>query len=150
MMQTDTTAAVLEDLIQTLEDGRKGFEQTADHLTDQADRSIPDRMRVFADQRANFSSELRSLASAHGYTIDEDGSMVAAMHRGWIGLKDALTGDNPSAVLGAAESGEDHAVSEYEQALEKDLPTDVRTVIERQATEVKTVHDEVRNLRDSV
>ncbi|HEX5695902.1 MAG TPA: PA2169 family four-helix-bundle protein, partial [Acidimicrobiia bacterium] len=98
----------------------------------------------------NFSTELRSIASVQGFDISEEGSLAGTMHRGWIGLKDALTGDNPAAVLGAAESGEDHAVSEYEQALEKDLPTEIRTVIERQATEVRRAHDEVRNLRDSL
>ncbi|MGH8913108.1 MAG: ferritin-like domain-containing protein [Acidimicrobiia bacterium] len=149
-MQADTTAGVLGDLIQTLEDGRKGFEQTADHLESQADRSITDRMRAFAEQRSSFSSELRSLAARQGFTIDEEGSMTGAMHRGWIGLKDALTGNDASAVLGAAESGEDHAVSEYEEALSQDLPAEIRTVIERQAIEVSRAHDEVRNLRDSL
>ena len=149
-METNSTAAVLEDLIQTLEDGRMGFEQTAEHLADQADRSVTDRMLTFAEQRASFSTELRTLASVQGFTIDEDGSLAGSMHRGWIGLKDALTGDNPSAVLGAAESGEDHAVAEYEQALEKELPAEVREVIQRQATEVRMAHDEVRNLRDSL
>ena len=148
-MQTDTTA-VLEDLIQTLEDGKKGFEQTADHLETQADRSVTEKMRQFAQQRASFSTELRSLASQHGFTINEEGSLTGTMHRGWMGLKDALTGDDASAVLGAAETGEDHAVSEYEQALEMELPTEVRSVIERQATEVRRAHDEVRNLRDSL
>ena len=148
-MQTDTTA-VLEDLIQTLEDGKKGFEQTADHLETQADRSVTDKMRQFAQQRASFSTELRSLASQQGFTISEEGSLTGTMHRGWMGLKDALTGDDASAVLGAAETGEDHAVSEYEQALEMELPGEVRTVIERQATEVRRAHDEVRNLRDSL
>ena len=148
-MQTDTTA-VLEDLIQTLEDGKKGFEQTADHLETQADRSVTEKMRQFAQQRASFSTELRSLASQQGFTISEEGSLTGTMHRGWMGLKDALTGDDASAVLGAAETGEDHAVSEYEQALEMELPSEVRTVIERQATEVRRAHDEVRNLRDSL
>jgi len=148
-MQTDTTA-VLEDLIQTLEDGKKGFEQTADHLETQADRSVTEKMRQFAQQRASFSTELRSLATQHGFTISEEGSLTGTMHRGWMGLKDALTGDDASAVLGAAETGEDHAVSEYEQALERELPTEVRSVIERQATEVRRAHDEVRSLRDSL
>ena len=148
-MQEDTTA-VLEDLIQTLEDGRKGFEQTAEHLEGQANSSVAGRMREFAKQRAAFSSELRSLASDQGLTIEEEGSLTGTMHRGWIGLKDALTGEDPSAVLGAAETGEDHAVSEYEQALGAELPAEVRTVVQRQATEVRLAHDEVRTLRDAL
>lgn len=148
-MQTDTTAAVLEDLIQTLEDGRKGFEQAADHLEGKADEAITDRMRTFAEQRADFSSELRSLATIQGFDIDETGSITGTMHRGWIGLKGALTGDDPAGVLGAAEAGEDHAVAEYEDALTKDMPPEVKSVIERQAIEVRRAHDQVRNLRDS-
>ncbi len=148
-MQEGTTA-VLEDLIQTLEDGRKGFEQTAEHLEGQANNSVAGRMREFAEQRATFSTELRSLASDQGLTIEEEGSLTGTMHRGWIGLKDALTGEDASAVLGAAETGEDHAVSEYEQALETELPSEIRTVVERQATEVRRAHDEVRTLRDTL
>lgn len=147
-MATDTTGTVLESLIQTLEDGRKGFEQVADHLEGQDDGAIIDRMRTFAEQRADFSSELRSLATFQGIDVDESGSIAGTMHRGWLGLKDALTGDDPTAVLGAAETGEDHAVSEYEEALNHELAPQVRSVIERQAIEVRRVHDQVKNLRD--
>jgi uncharacterized protein (TIGR02284 family) len=64
-------------------------------------------------------------------------------------LKDALTGYDPHAVLAAAEMGEDHAVEEYEDALEEvDLGDDLRNLIARQAGDVQRVHDQVRNLRD--
>ena len=149
-METDTIGSVLEDLVQTLENGHKGFEQAADHLEGQAGTAVVERMRTFSEQRADFSSELRSLASMHGITIADGGSVAGAVHRGWIGMKDALTGDDPTAILGAAETGEDHAVTEYEEALEQDLPNEVRTVIQRQATEVRKAHDEVRALRDNL
>ena len=54
------------------------------------------------------------------------------MHRGWLSLKDALTGDDAGAVLKAAATGEDHAVSEYEKALEMDLSAGFREVVARQ------------------
>ena len=38
---------------------------------------------------------------------------------------------------GAAETGEDHAVSEYEQHSVTELPAEVWTVVQRQATEVR-------------
>jgi uncharacterized protein (TIGR02284 family) len=148
-MQTDPTAAVLEDLIETLEDGRKGFEQAADRIEDSDDPAIAIDLRRFAQQRAEFSVELREIASRHGFDIEEEGSAAGALHRGWIALKDAVSGDDPKAVLEAAEEGEDHAVSEFEDALEKDLPADVRSVVERQAQSVRAAHDRVRSLRDS-
>jgi uncharacterized protein (TIGR02284 family) len=149
-MQTDTVGTVLEDLIQTLEDGHQGFDKVAEHLEGQANGSVAERMRSFAEQRADFADELRSLAAMHGIELNDSGTIAGAVHRGWIGLKDAVTGDDASAVLGAAETGEDHAVSEYEEALEMDLPAEVRTVIQRQAAGVKQAHDEVRNLRDTL
>lgn len=148
-MQTDTTAAVLEDLIETLEDGRKGFEQAAERIESSDEPSIAIDLRRFSQERAEFSVELREVATRYGFEIDEEGSMAGSLHRGWLSLKDALTGDDPKAVLEAAETGEDHAVSEFEDALQKDLPADVRSVVERQARAVRNAHDEVKALRDT-
>lgn len=148
-MQMEETAAVLEDLIETLEDGRKGFDQAAERLEDSDHRGIAVDLRRYAQERADFSVELRNVAAQHGIDIAEEGSIGGALHRGWLTLKDALTGDDPTAVLGAAETGEDHAVAEFEDALGKDLPVEVRSIIERQAASVRRAHDEVKRLRDT-
>jgi uncharacterized protein (TIGR02284 family) len=143
------SAKVIEDLIETLEDGRKGFEKAAERLEKDGRADIADRMRAFSQERARFSQELRDLAAREGVEIQEDGSMAGALHRGWITLADALTGDDPSAVLSAAESGEDHAVAEFEKALtSSELDAAVSSVVARQAAEVKAAHDEVRTFRD--
>jgi uncharacterized protein (TIGR02284 family) len=52
------------------------------------------------------------------------------------------------AVLAECERGEDAAKAAYEAALQKSLPTNVRTLIERQYEGVKANHDRVRNLRN--
>jgi uncharacterized protein (TIGR02284 family) len=148
-MKTDTTKKVIGDLIETLEDGRKGFAQAADKIAESGQTDIAASLRTFGDQRADFAAELRQLAADQGIELDGSGSMAGAMHRGWISLKDALTGDDPHAVLAAAETGEDHAVGEYRDALDQELPGPVLSVISRQATAVQAVHDNVRTLRDS-
>jgi uncharacterized protein (TIGR02284 family) len=66
-----------------------------------------------------------------------------------MSMKDALTGSDPHAILAAAERGEDHAVAQYREALNEDLPAPIRTVVSQQATAVKTAHDQVRDLRDA-
>ena len=67
-----------------------------------------------------------------------------------MAVKDAVTGSDAGAVLDVAEQGEDHAVAEYERALDSDeLSIDLRDVIQRQYASVKAAHDEVRTLRDS-
>lgn len=77
-----TATQILEDLVETLEDGAKGFEQAADLLADgEGATSLVTEMRTFAEQRRRFSAELRELASRNGEAIAEDGSAGGAIHR---------------------------------------------------------------------
>jgi uncharacterized protein (TIGR02284 family) len=55
-----------------------------------------------------------------------------------------------AAVLAECERGEDVAKTAYEDALKKDLPADVRSMIEREYEGVKQHHDRVRQLRNAV
>ncbi len=142
-----TVNQVLEDLVETLEDGKKGFRQAADQL-DEERPDVAGRLRQFADEREQFSAELREIASSEGMDIVEEGSVAGSVHRGWIALKDALAANDTHAVLAAAETGEDHAVAEFEAALEEELPSQIREIIARQAMAVKEAHDAVRALRD--
>lgn len=141
--------AVTKDLLETLADGQEGFEKAAEKLADSDMPEIASTFRRFSGQRAQFATELQELARAYGDQVDSSGSVAATFHRGWMAIKDALSGSDPKGVLDAAEQGEDHAVSEYEDALAKDLSPTLRNVVERQANEVRAAHDEVRRLRDS-
>jgi uncharacterized protein (TIGR02284 family) len=141
---------VTKDIMETLEDGRKGFLEAAEKLqsTDQA--ALAQTFRDFSSQRAAFFSELEQMAANYGDDIDESGSATAALHRGWMALKDALAGSDAEGVLDVAEQGEDHAVAEYKRALDHDdLSPELRAVLARQFTEVKATHDRVKAARDS-
>jgi uncharacterized protein (TIGR02284 family) len=142
-----TDEATTKDLVETLEDGRRGFAKGADKLSETNRPELASTFRRLSDQRAQFSHQLRTMANAHGDQVDEDGSAAAALHRGWMSLKDALSGSDADGVLDAAEQGEDHAVKEYQKALAADISIELRAVIERQYVDVKAAHDEVRALR---
>lgn len=147
----EETVTLIKDLVETLEDGENGFTQVSDKLAENGHAELADRMNEFALQRGRFAAELRDYSKDHlPEQVEEDGSVAAALHRGWIALADALTGDDPHAVLAAAETGEDHAVSEFEDALEDtNVAGDLRDIVSRQASEVRATHNEVRSLRDS-
>lgn len=148
---TNDDLAVLEDLVPTLEDGREGFTIVAESLEESGRIDLADRMREFGSERALMSEELRRLAADHGEEIEPNGSAAGAAHRGWISVKDALTGDDPHGMLAAAEEGEDHAVKVYEEALERaDLTSSLRALVADQAARVRETHDQVRALRDSL
>ena len=71
------------------------------------------------------------------------------MHRRWVDLKSMITGKDDEAILNECERGEDVAVKSYRKALEKDLPAEVRIVVERQYQGVQRNHDQVKALRDA-
>jgi uncharacterized protein (TIGR02284 family) len=78
---------------------------------------------------------------------ENTGSVAATLHRGWINIKSAVTGADENAVIAECERGEDSAVSNYQDALnDQNLPADIRSIVERQYTQIKDAHDRVRAL----
>ncbi|GAA2134688.1 PA2169 family four-helix-bundle protein [Nocardioides bigeumensis] len=138
---------VAKELVETLKDGERGFASAADKV-EESDRSAwAATLRRLSEQRAGFRQEIVDMGHEYGDDVDESGTAAAALHRGWIALKDAVTGDDAGAVLGAAVTGEDHAVSEYESALQQDLSEGFRAVVTRQHAAVVAARDEVKALQ---
>jgi len=147
MNTTGSTEAVstLNDLIETLKDGKNGFETAA---SDVKDPTVKATFQEFAQQRAQLAGELQAEVRKLGGDPETSGSVAASAHRGWINIKSALGGGEKS-ILNEAERGEDVAVRSFEKALSKNLPNEVQGLVRRQYDQVKQAHDRVRNLRDS-
>lgn len=145
---TDDNAAAKE-LVETLRDGERGYASAADKVRDGEHSEWAATLQRFAEQRAHFRREIVDMGHDYGEDVDESGTVTAALHRGWIALKDALTGDNPGSVLAACVTGEDHAVSEYEKALQQDLSAGFREVVTRQHAAVVAARDEVKALQSA-
>ena len=137
--------STLNDLIETCKDGDEGFRTCAADVTDP-------RLRTFFSNRAQTCAaaalELQQLVRAYGGESEKDSSLGGAVHRRWIDIKALVTGKDDRAVLQECERGEDIAVTRYNQALGKNLPEDVRVVVERQYQGVLQNHDQVKSLRD--
>ena len=147
MSDEETT---VKELIKTLEDGRDGFAKAAERLETDSAGDVARRFREFSEQRGAMADELRRCARLEGYEIPQGGTVAGAVHRGWIAVKDMLTGDDASAVISAAEQGEDHAKSKFRDALsDQSLSPEVRAVVQEQATQVNTAHDYVSALKKS-
>lgn len=144
-IDTSEIRSTLNSLIATAKDGEEGFRAAAEKLQNTEYRRI---FEHFASQRARFASELQNEVSRIGGTAETSGHVTGAIHRGWISLVDAVTGTDDHAILAEAERGEDAAVKSYRDAMAKDLPSDIRSVIEGQFQEVMSAHNQVKALRD--
>lgn len=144
-----TDKHVTSDLMKTLENGREGFAKAAG-LVEQNSPQVAVSFRRLSQQRSSFYDELQKMAKDYGDPIEEDGTIAAAIHRGWMTIKDAVSGSDPVGALEAAVQGEEHAVKEYEDALESpDLSTGLRLVLVRQAADIKKAEAEVKAIRDA-
>ncbi|HEY2799584.1 MAG TPA: PA2169 family four-helix-bundle protein [Chthoniobacterales bacterium] len=148
MAQEKQIISTLNGLIETLKDGQEGFRQSASGVDDAQLKTTFDQLSL---QRSRFAGELQKEVVNLGEPDPEDSSSATgAMHRAWINIKSAVTNRDRHAILAEAERGEDAAVAAYKDALEKELPAPVKEIVTRQQTEVKTAHDKIRDLRDSV
>ena len=137
---------IAKKLIHTLENGKLGFETAAEKVA--AERpDVAASFRRFAQERAAMSAELTNIAGAYGDDVEQRSTVPGAIHRGWMAVKDALTSDDAAAVVNAAETGEDHAVEEYKEAVaDGDISPEFRTLISAQLTKVQAGHDYVSGL----
>lgn len=144
MNTTDQTVNVLNELIQTSEDGRQGFLAAAEKAADPSLKSLfQERSRLCAMAAGELQQIVRSL----GAEPQDSGSVSGAIHRGWVKVK-AAVGDNNLAVLEEVERGEDVAKDAYMQALRADLPTKIKDVVSKQYEGVLKNHSRVRDLRN--
>ena len=107
---------------------------------------VAGQLRGFASNREAMADDLRSMAARYGDIVDSDGSAVAGLHRGWIGLKDALTGSGIDAVVKSAIKGEEHAITEFEKALDEKISADLRTKVESQLVSIRSTKTQLEGL----
>lgn len=135
----------LNELIETSKDGEQGFRKAA------ADTRSAELVAVFnygAQRCAEGARELQALVRTLGGDPEKSGSVTAAMHRGWLSVKEAVTSRDDKAILEEVERGEDYAKEQYRKALDMSLPSNVREVVERQYRGVVSNHDKVKALRN--
>jgi uncharacterized protein (TIGR02284 family) len=135
-----------QDLVKIAEDGREGYAKAAKELADSDRPELATTFTKYSDQRAAFSTELQALAATYGDDVKETGSAAAALHRGWMAVRDAVTGSGPDSVLKTALQGEEHAVEAYEKALKEDISSNTRSVVERQLVQIRAARAELQGL----
>ena len=140
----DDTVKILNELIETSEDGLKGFSEAANRATQ------PKLKQILSERAQDCSQsvrELQAMVLSLGGEPEKSGTFAGAAHRGWAKLKTAV-GDSNIALLEEVERGEDHAKVHYAKALKAQLPTQARQLIEKQYQGLVANHDRIRDLRN--
>lgn len=142
----DETLSRLQQLVQINIDSANGFREAADAVDDSA---LASEFRVWAVDRTRQAEELGKYVNLNDEEVNREGSWSAAMHQTWIKMRAALNGGDPYVVLVEAERGEDQIMEKYEEVLKQTAGSAMNSILQRQYADVKSVHDRVRDLRDS-
>lgn len=147
MLDNNEVIAKLNHLLGTVNDGKKGYREAADEVENTTMKTM---FLQYAQQRATLGSELETQIRQLGGEAKEDGSAMAAIHRMWINIREAISKRDDYAIIAEVERGEDVAIDNYRSVMEEDLPADIKAFVSTQYDVVKAAHDEMRDLKHSM
>lgn len=147
-MSTPNDVSVLNGLIKTTLDSMKGYEDAA---KDAENTNYATMFADFARDRAQVATQLQDQVRALGGEAELDSSMLAAAHRTFMDLKQAITGKDDKAIIVEVERGEDHIKAKFEDAMKEDgLSPATLDAINTGYASVREGHDKMSALKHSV
>jgi uncharacterized protein (TIGR02284 family) len=142
------TANVLDDLIKINNDRIEGYEKALKDIKPE-DADLRMIFLNAIDQSRKIKMTLGTELETLGGDIPAGTWGSGAIHRAWLELKATFTGHNRHSILASCEFGEDAIQKSYESALNSEkLPEYLATTVLEEKTELKSVHDQIKALRD--
>jgi uncharacterized protein (TIGR02284 family) len=146
-MEHSHDIGVLNTLIATTLDSVKGYSKAAED----SQGLHTGLFREMAQERSRIASDLQETVRTLGGDPEDDSSTMGAIHRGFINIKEAFTGNDEAAIVNEVERGEDYLKAKYEAALkDTDMSQPTRTAVEQAFVSVRKGHDRASALKNSV
>src|ERR1700761_5108081 len=139
-------AHAVHDIISVCRDAEQGFRGAAQAVNAPA---MKEMFEEYSVQRAGFAAELQAAEKALGFESTNPQGMGGLLHASWMSLKGMVTGHSVHAILVDTERGADYSINTYRAAMDKTLPPEFSSIIEKQFEEVQKAHDRIRLLRDA-
>ena len=135
----------LHDLIETCEDGKKGYQDASEHIENDELKTILYRL---SQQRSLFEEELKNEVLHLGGDTDEKSSVTGTAHRVWINIKSGIRGNDTEAILKECKRGDKAAIEKYEEALKAELPDYIREKVSEQFNLIKGAYNQLTEFQE--
>jgi uncharacterized protein (TIGR02284 family) len=148
MPGTDHDIHVLNSLIKTTLDSRKGFQDAAE---DAESTHFASFFSDFAQRRAEAAAVMQEEVRALGGNPEDDSSFLGAAHRTFLSLKEMFVSRDDKAIVDEVERGEDYIKEKFQEALaDNDLGDAARAAIMRANESVQAGHARASELKHSL
>jgi uncharacterized protein (TIGR02284 family) len=148
MADTNHDISILNDLIATTIDSVDGYRSAAEHSESSRYNSI---FFSRATERQQVATTLKGEVSRLGGTPEDDGTVLAAGHRTFMKLKEAVAGADEQAIVNEVERGEDVIKARYERAMaDVAVSPAVKAVISEAYRSVREGHDQMRDIKHAL
>lgn len=136
----------LQQLLEKNYDAQKGFTKA---MEDAKNPRLKGFLQQQAAQRSRFANELTHEIRNLNEEPKESGSFTGDLHRTWIDIKSAVSGNEDEAVLEECIRGEKASWDEYDNKLkEENFPPHISTILNKQASEIHDTLSKVKTLED--
>lgn len=140
------TVSTLNDLLQITNDRIEGFNKVQDEVWEKYPDLKSDYNNM-VDQSQKMKLELKSLIAERNGDADDSTTVAGGLHRTWIDVKNAFSGDNAESTLENVTFGESAAIEAYEKALDSgDLCPESARIIQDQLHSLKASYQKFENL----
>ncbi len=135
----------LKHLLHIANDGKEGYKTAAD---DADAAELKALFTTYSIQRSEFEMELKSCILQLGADSDNSsGGPLGAIHRVWMDIKTAVTGNDNHAILDACITGEKAAIEAYDKVLlDTSLPQEMRETLTSQRSSISECLTNVQTL----
>ena len=140
MSTNDKKIEVFQDLLEITNDRLKGYEKVKEKVLND-NPALKELFANLKEQTQEMQIDLVKHLGELGGEADNDGTVLGAIHRGWIEVKDAFVSDKAESTLENAIFGEKAAIKAYEKAAKEDGLCDKCHSI---------INDHLSKLRDSL
>ncbi|WCT13762.1 ferritin-like domain-containing protein [Mucilaginibacter jinjuensis] len=139
----------LKTLVQLVNDGKEGYQHAADKT------ESPELKAVFlklSGERIVYAAELKAHIATHGGEAEnEDGGILGSLHRGWITIKEAITGNDDKALIEAIQTGEKAAIAKYDEYISDYADhADHLELLKSQREGIETALKEIETLKKAI
>ena len=147
-MFSEHDVSVLNSLIETTIDSVDGYRHSAGEATNEQFAQI---FRARAEERQQVVARLRERVVELGGTPEEEGGLLAAAHRQFLSLRDAVTGRDDKAVIAEVDRGESYLNGKWEAALADDsLSSQTKQLLTQLYQSVRSGHEQWEQINKGI